>query len=373
MDRREFISIVGGASTMLLVAGGISSCVGTYRPKLINKVWNEKFDFKTDDRLIRTLQLVRCGIMAPSSYNTQPWLFRIIDNGIELLPDFSRSLPVADSKNRELFISLGCCLGNILSAAPKFRFHADYSVDIQPGSENIKILIKLEDKKDITSGSHDIFPSIIERRTTRSLYTQKNVGPDIIKSFSEDILPNQVAVSVNKDKKDYDIFLDYLKEANRLLYENKNYTDELKKWMRFSDAETEEKLDGLYSRAMGENSTTRALGNMYFDLFITPATRNQSDEKMINSSSALISFFSKESISDWIETGRQIEHTLLNITKSGIKYAFHNQSCQVEVLRKDFASDFNHKGLMPQSVIRIGYADYLPRAPRRQVKDVIIK
>ena len=358
---------------MIVVVGGIGSCVGTYKPKLINKVWNEKFDFKTDDGLIRTMQLVRCGIMAPSSYNTQPWLIRINGNEIEIIPDFSRSLPVADSKNRELFISLGCCLGNILSAAPKFRFHADYSVDIHPGNNTIKILIKLEDLKDKTSGINELFPSIIERRTTRSLYSPKKASMDIIKSFSEDILQNQVAVSVTTDKTDYDIFLDYLKEANRLLYENKNYTDELKKWMRFSDVEAEEKLDGLYSRAIGENSTTRTLGNMYFDLFITPATRNQSDEKMINSSSALLSFFSKDSITDWIETGRQVENTLLNITKSGIKYAFHNQSCQVEVLRKDFASDFHHKGLMPQSVIRIGYSDYLPRAPRRQVKDVLIK
>ncbi len=40
--------------------------------------------------------------------NIQPWLFSKEEDNICIMPDFSRSLPVADHDHCELFISLGC-------------------------------------------------------------------------------------------------------------------------------------------------------------------------------------------------------------------------------------------------------------------------
>jgi len=54
------------------------------------------------------------------------------------------------------------------------------------------------------------------------------------------------------------------------------------------------------------------------------------------------------------------------------KYAFHNQPCQSIPLRFDFARTFEHKGLIPQAAIRMGYGNFLPRSPRRKIKDIIV-
>ena len=37
--------------------------------------------------------LLRWTILAPSGHNTQPWLFRIRDDEVEILPDLRRALP----------------------------------------------------------------------------------------------------------------------------------------------------------------------------------------------------------------------------------------------------------------------------------------
>ena len=42
------------------------------------------------------LFMVEYAIKAPSGHNTQPWLFRINENNIEIHPNFDRALPVVD-------------------------------------------------------------------------------------------------------------------------------------------------------------------------------------------------------------------------------------------------------------------------------------
>jgi hypothetical protein len=63
------------------------------------------------------LELVRAATLAASGHNTQPWQFAIDKNAIEIHPDYRRRLPVVDPIDRELWMSLGCALENLLIAA----------------------------------------------------------------------------------------------------------------------------------------------------------------------------------------------------------------------------------------------------------------
>ena len=77
MLRRDFVKISSAVGAGLLGANTLNSCVGTYNPKIINAVWDEKFVFDSKNEIERLKQLVRCGVMAPSGHNTQPWHFMI--------------------------------------------------------------------------------------------------------------------------------------------------------------------------------------------------------------------------------------------------------------------------------------------------------
>ena len=80
------------------------------------------------------LFMVEYAIKAPSGHNTQPWLFRINENSIEIYPNFDRALPVVDFDNRELFISLGCALENLCITALEKGY--DYDVETKSLSIN---------------------------------------------------------------------------------------------------------------------------------------------------------------------------------------------------------------------------------------------
>src|SRR5262249_24742405 len=59
-----------------------------------------------------TLQLAAAAIAAASPYNTQPWLFRLSEDRIELFADEDRNLAALDPYRREFYMGLGCATEN---------------------------------------------------------------------------------------------------------------------------------------------------------------------------------------------------------------------------------------------------------------------
>ncbi len=75
------------------------------------------------------LKIIKYAAKAPSGHNTQPWKFKIENDSISVLPDFTRGLPVVDSDNHALYISLGCALENMLIAANQFDYETKITIN----------------------------------------------------------------------------------------------------------------------------------------------------------------------------------------------------------------------------------------------------
>ena len=59
--------------------------------------------------------LLNYAVLAPSGHNTQPWLFRLRDDKVELYADRTRGLAVVDPEDRALVISCGRCFSTCAS------------------------------------------------------------------------------------------------------------------------------------------------------------------------------------------------------------------------------------------------------------------
>jgi nitroreductase len=66
--------------------------------------------------------LLGYAILAPSSHNSQPWKFLIQDDTVLIFTDNNQWLKVADADQREMHISVGCALENLLIAAEHFGY-----------------------------------------------------------------------------------------------------------------------------------------------------------------------------------------------------------------------------------------------------------
>jgi len=89
--------------------------------------------------------LLRYAILAPSSHNSQPWKFRIQDSEINIFTDKDRWLKVADADQRELYISVGCALENLLIAAEHFGY-AHQEEYFPEGEDSLVAVVRLISK-----------------------------------------------------------------------------------------------------------------------------------------------------------------------------------------------------------------------------------
>lgn len=127
---------------------------------------NEK-KFSRDKKLSDILyHLLSYGILAASSHNTQPWQFRVGNTFIDVLPDFRRSLPYSDRSHRELYISLGAVLGNLLVAAYQYDLTPSVFYTPEEALENVAVRLVCS-RKQTRHKLKELFPFITQRMTNR--------------------------------------------------------------------------------------------------------------------------------------------------------------------------------------------------------------
>ena len=116
VTRRQFLKGFGVVS--VLVAGGgvyraVDQGVFSAGQGPAYAAWQ---DWRTE-AAEGPLRLVQSAILAANPHNSQPWLFRVTADQIEVFADLSRTLRTMDVYKREMYIGLGCALENMLLTA----------------------------------------------------------------------------------------------------------------------------------------------------------------------------------------------------------------------------------------------------------------
>jgi hypothetical protein len=116
LPRRRLL--LGTAALGLALGAGMTGCDRGDRPAEPAKAdayrpWQDWPDRAEPG----TPGLVQAAILAANAHNTQPWRFCVAPERIDLFADESRNLGAMDPFRREMRISLGCALANLILAA----------------------------------------------------------------------------------------------------------------------------------------------------------------------------------------------------------------------------------------------------------------
>src|SRR3990172_3907534 len=162
LSRRDFLK--------LLAVAGVTATGGyvlfEYAPWLDydQQANQSRRPFEKDAAMAAQMrELVRYATLAANGHNTQPWKFAIEGNTIEIHPDYTRRLPVVDSNNRELWISLGCALENLLVAARAAGYAPE--VTYPDAADFIHVRLAVD-----TPQGNPLFDAIPLRQNTRTEY-----------------------------------------------------------------------------------------------------------------------------------------------------------------------------------------------------------
>jgi hypothetical protein len=311
-------------------------------------------------------ELVRYATLAANGHNTQPWKFAAQADTLRIYPDASRRLPVVDPHDRELWISLGCALENLVIAAQAGGYESEVTYP-SPGADFITAQLN----QATTTISSLLFDAIPRRQCTRAQYDGQPVPPADLRRIESVPLEAGISTQVFTAASPIEAILEYIRAGDQRQYGDPVFVDELVAWIRFNKAEAFEKLDGLYARCSGNPEVPRWLGRM----FVTTASARpqaQTDEKNVRSSSGLLVIVSEQDDQRaWIDTGRVYQRLALTLTSLNIKSAVMNQPIEVADLRSEFRSYLNVGAAQPQFLVRFGYASPMPRSLRRPLEQVL--
>lgn len=306
-------------------------------------------------------QLVGAAVQAPSSHNTQPWLFRPTSAGLDLLADRTRALPVNDPYDRELTISCGAALHNIEVAARHLALRPSTVLLPDPADHDLLATTSLEPDPDVPADERTWFGSLGQRRTTRGPLT----APGDLAAF-DDLIPSTMhgVTFTPIAAPDRAEIANLVAEGDRAQFADPRWRRELASWMH-----PRRRGDGLVVPEV-VGVATRAVVTA-FDLGKSTAG---TDVDLVHAAPLLMLVTSERDDAEaWLQTGQALERFLLTATSRGLAAGYLNQPCQVPELRVRLQHVVPTVGF-PQLIVRVGTPGDQDRAtPRRPIDDVLLE
>jgi hypothetical protein len=310
--------------------------------------------------------LVHYAILAANSHNAQPWRFRPSRDGVSILPDLARALPVADPDNHHLYASLGCAAENLLLAAGAAGRSGALRFDAE-GEGRVEIALG-------GRGAHDpLFDAILERQCTRSDYDARRVPAAELAALEAAARVEGCELIFVLEPDRIEQVLELVLLANAAQVGDPAFAAELRSWIRFSPGAALASRDGLYSACSGNPSLPDFLGRRLFGLVFTPDAENARYARQVRSSSGLALIVSdRDDPAHWVRAGRSYQRFALQATRLGIRHAHLNQPLEVAAVRPQLQSLLGLGQRRPDLLLRFGYAPPMPRSLRRPPDSVLL-
>jgi nitroreductase len=313
--------------------------------------------------------LLNYALLAPSEYNTQPWLFRLQDDSVELYADYARRLPVVDPQNRELLISCGAACYNLRLAARHFGYLGLMECFADNEQADLLARLHLGTRQANPPAEDRLFPAIVHRQSNRMVYEARDVPSEAIQRLQACAGQEGTWLELIQDAQTRKTISDLIVAGDRRQWADQRFRHELAEWVHPRKTGNVDGLPGDVRAKGSFREMTSPFLVRTFDLWREEAAR---DRQLAAGAPvlAVLGTFS-DTVSDWFLAGMAVERILLEACASGLQTSFVNQPVEVSSLRSWLCQALDRKDF-PQLVLRIGYGEPAPWTPRRSVREVLL-
>lgn len=317
----------------------------------------------------RLRDLLPWALSAPSRHNTQPWIFEIEGDELRLYADARRALAATDPDGRELLMSCGAALANLVVAAGHFGWSS--SVELPPGHrrDGLVARVRLEERRPIRPGLEELFQAIPRRRTNRLPLDGREPPEGLVAQLVREARREGVAVRPVEEHQ-RPLVAELVSEGDRIQWSNARWRAELSAW---THASGNTRYDGMPAAAQGLSDLAAMLQPLLFRFRNPAQIEAERDRRRARTTRALLVLSTpRDGKHEWIAVGEALQRVLLRATAAGLTASFLNQPIEVPELRPRLRDAIGEAGL-PQIMIRLGYGLEAPPTPRRPVEDVLRK
>jgi nitroreductase len=313
--------------------------------------------------------LLQYAVLAPSSHNTQPWLFRIQHNTVELYADRTRSLPVVDPQDRALIISCGAALFQLRLAIRYFGY--TNRVNLFPHGIHSNLLAQVHFGVPYQANYEEekLFKAIPKRHTHRAKFLDQPIPKWLLSEMEAAAIAEHSWLEWIQTQETREAVAQLIAEGDRRQMENPKFRQELAAWIHPNHSSHRDGMPG-YAHGFGDGlSYAGAFVVQHFDLGKMQA---QKDQQLALQAPALVVFGTKtDQPNDWLLVGEALARVLLCARANDVWAAFMNQPIEVAACRPRLSHLLHHIGY-PQLLVRFGFGSDARPTPRRAIEDVLL-
>ena len=309
---------------------------------------------------------LRYAILAPSTFNTQPWHFRLDENVLELYADRRYGLAVVDADDRALMISCGSVLRILELTLGHFGFQYDVEELPDAGDEDLVARITVKNsggRSSLKKAEEALFGKVTSRHGTRLVYEDKHVKDEHVAALRGAMESNGCWFHLCDDYQKSAV-LQLVSEADAIQGSNKHFRRELASWVHPLRAESR---DGMPHYNMKLNDVMGDLSPSIVRRFEVGQGEKALAFQQMEKGTPLLAVMGSPYGADKgrLLFGKAIVELGLQAEIYGVSLSSLNQVCEVPDLRLRLHDMLSCPG-RAQSVMRIGYTRekiYTPRRP----------
>lgn len=331
--------------------------------------WNVKEkDFPKDGSPAEKLAFcIRYAILAPSTYNTQPWYFQVSNDTVNLYADRRYALPVIDSDDRELTLFCAAALYNLRLAIQNFGYSAVTEILPDPKDQDLLARVRLGEPREPSTTEKELFSVMTKRHFNRGAFTGKTV-PDEALTLLKNAAAEEGGWLHICDEIERDIVLKLVIEGDHMQTSKKHFRRELAAWV---NPRRSISGDGLPQYGQSFAHVMGQMNPQIIRRFEVDGDAPANDTQLSEGTPILAILGSKSGGTvENIHAGQALMRLLLRAQHLGLSISPLNQPCEVPELRLRLHDEILHPG-RAQMILRIGYGGKATPTPRRPIENFI--
>lgn len=333
------------------------------------KSWNiDEKDFPINGKIEEKIKFILgYGILAPSTFNSQPWKCKINKNKLDIYLDKSKITKKSDKSERFAHISMGTFIENLLIASEYFGFKTNLKLIDESDVKLKKIaeIVFFEDKRI----SNELLIAIKKRTTNRSAHKAQPVNESIIKELKA--LENNDLQIIDMDEKFKNELITISNLGDINIWSEKDFRKEHVGWVRNN---LTRKYDGMPGFGVNVGLLPSLLAPIIILSPIFPKFQMKKNTKSLKSTHNFACICTKDTVKDWIKAGMIFERIALILTNKNISVSPMGQFIEDEKAREKLNDLIKlSKNFKPQIFFRLGYSTLdVPHSPRYPVEKILI-
>ncbi len=317
--------------------------------------------------------LLKFAILAPSTHNSQPWKFKIIENRIEVYIDRGvYTIVEADPIGRDLYMSIGAMLQNLLIVS---RFYGLLeSCIITPSATNgpVAIFTYTQDPVEPDKSLRPLTAAIPRRLNARGIFLPRPLPSDLIDDLANSPLEHSASASLKiiTDSEKVHRIARLTQQGLRLAYKNPSFRKEMSRWIHSSSTSKKDGLPGYSLKMPWLLSFVLPTIIRFFDIGAFLGKKNY--DSIITAPAIGVFTAPQGNLATWIAIGRWFEHVSLQLVAHNFYTSVFVASIEMGNLAVSLQNIIQSADT-PQFLFCIGAMQSVPpHSPRHSVEEKLM-